>query len=235
MSRSASLLTSALLLATLSGCTIYGGAVNTLGPDKPVSDIAATTEGEVLLSTTPPPFCPAVVETYMVMPEEGRTGIVDVALVTGDQLVLEGDYSAAEVVGGVATPFTGDEAAMQETFGDAIAALPPAPIYLPVYFYFDSDILTEESLEDARRLYEAVLERAAPEVIVTGHTDTSGSAAFNQALGQRRAEAVREDLIEIGVDPQTITTRSLGESQPAIETGDGVREPKNRRVEINVR
>ncbi|SEG27619.1 OmpA family protein [Marinobacterium lutimaris] len=235
MSRSATLLTSSLLLTTLSGCSIYSGAVNSLGPDKPVSDIAATTEGEVLLSTTPPPFCPAVVETYMVMPEDGRTGIVDVALVSGDQLVLEGDYAAAEVVGGVATPFTGDADSLRETFGDSISALPPAPIYVPVYFYFDSDILTEESMADAQRLYQAVLERAAPEVIVTGHTDTSGSKAFNQTLGQRRAEAVREDLIEIGVDPQTITTRSLGETQPVIETGDGVREPKNRRVEINVR
>ncbi len=235
MSRSASLLTSTLLLTTLSGCTMYSGVVNKFGPEKPVSDIAKTTEGEVQLSTTPPPFCPALVETYMVMPEEGRTGIVDVSLVNGDHLVLEGDYSAAEVVAGEATAFTGDDASMRDTFGEAIAALPPAPIYTPVYFKFDSDILTDESMAEAQRLYQAVVERAAPEVVVTGHTDTSGSAASNQVLGQRRADAVREDLIEIGVEPQTITTRSLGESQPVVETGDGVREPLNRRVEINVR
>lgn len=48
-------------------------------------------------------------------------------------------------------------------------------------------------------------------------------------------EAVREDLIEIGVGPDTIRTYYKGESEPLIDTGDGVKEQRNRRVEINVR
>ncbi|WP_432698437.1 OmpA family protein [Marinobacterium sp. YM272] len=180
MSRSAKLLGSTILLSTLTGCTVYSGAVNTFGPDTPTSDLAANDGGEILLSSEPPPFCPALP-------------------------------------------------------GDAADALPPAPIYSLIYFNFDSDVMTDASQQEAQRLYQAVLERAAPEVIVTGHTDTSGSKPLNQALGQRRADAVREDLIEIGVDADTITTRSLGETQPLIDTGDGVREERNRRVEINLR
>lgn len=186
MIKTAATLGSLLLTLGLSGCTAYSGAVNTFGPDKPVSDVAVNSDGELLLSKEPPPFCPA--------------------------------------------PVVADN-----SFEDVEKAMPPAPIYSLVYFKFDSDELTDESRREAERLYQAVLERDAPEVLVTGHTDTSGSVAFNDALSKRRAEAVREDLIEIGVDPQTIRTYYKGESEPLIDTGDGVKEQRNRRVEINVR
>jgi len=186
MTRTAATLGSIMLLLGMSGCTVYSGAVNTFGPEKPVSDLAVDSDGELMLSKEAAPFCPAPTE-------------------------------------------------VADDFDDVDQAMPPAPIYKLVYFKFDTDELTEQSRRDAEEIYQEVLKREAPEVLVTGHTDTSGSVALNDALSKRRAAAVREDLIEIGVKPETIRTFYKGESEPLIDTGDGVKEVRNRRVEINVR
>ena len=66
----------------------------------------------------------------------------------------------------------------------------------------------------------------------TGHTDTSGPESYNMALSLRRANAVKDALVRDGVPAQAIVVIGKGESQPLTPTGDGVREPQNRRVEI---
>lgn len=67
---------------------------------------------------------------------------------------------------------------------------------------------------------------------VVGHTDTSGSAAYNQKLSVRRAEAVKKALVAKGVPAKSIATSGKGESQLLVPTGDNVREPSNRRAQI---
>jgi outer membrane protein OmpA-like peptidoglycan-associated protein len=69
-------------------------------------------------------------------------------------------------------------------------------------------------------------------VIATGYTDTSGSADYNMGLSLRRAEAVKDVLVGEGIPAQNITTIGRGEADPLVPTGDGVREPQNRRVQI---
>ncbi len=70
---------------------------------------------------------------------------------------------------------------------------------------------------------------------VTGHADRSGSADYNQALSERRAEAVRNELARQGlrIGEVRIDLDAEGESQPAVATADGVREPLNRRVQVD--
>ena len=70
---------------------------------------------------------------------------------------------------------------------------------------------------------------------VGGHTDTSGTAAYNQALSVRRAQAVSNELVRLGVPREAITVQGYGETRPLVPTADGVREPQNRRVEIILR
>jgi len=67
---------------------------------------------------------------------------------------------------------------------------------------------------------------------VTGHADRSGSDAYNMALSLRRANAVKDQLVREGIPASAITVVGRGESQPLVQTADGVREPQNRRVEI---
>jgi len=69
-------------------------------------------------------------------------------------------------------------------------------------------------------------------ISATGHTDRAGTEAYNMALSLRRADSVREALINGGVAADAITVAGRGESEPAVPTADGVKEQANRRVEI---
>jgi len=67
---------------------------------------------------------------------------------------------------------------------------------------------------------------------VTGDTDLAGTSPYNQRLSERRAETVRDYIVAHGVARDDIQITALGKTDPAIPTADGVREPRNRRVEI---
>jgi hypothetical protein len=86
-------------------------------------------------------------------------------------------------------------------------------------------------LEQARDAFKA---KQATRVTATGHTDTTGTEAYNMALSLRRANAVKDALVKLGVPAAAITTVGRGEAGLLVQTGDGVREPQNRRVEITI-
>jgi outer membrane protein OmpA-like peptidoglycan-associated protein len=71
-------------------------------------------------------------------------------------------------------------------------------------------------------------------VIVTGHTDTVGSASYNQPLSERRAAAVKAQMISDGLNEADIATVGKGFADPLVPTGPGVREPQNRRAVIDL-
>ena len=70
---------------------------------------------------------------------------------------------------------------------------------------------------------------------MNGYTDTSGTAAYNQRLSVRRAEAVAAELVRRGVPRNAISIQGFGETHLLVPAGPGVREPRNRRVEIILR
>jgi OOP family OmpA-OmpF porin len=70
---------------------------------------------------------------------------------------------------------------------------------------------------------------------VNGYTDTSGTPQYNQGLSVRRARAVQAELVRDGVPQNAITIQGFGENNLLVPTGNGVREPQNRRVEIIIR
>ncbi len=67
---------------------------------------------------------------------------------------------------------------------------------------------------------------------VVGHTDTSGSAAYNLQLSKRRAKDARDELVRQGINSSVITSEGKGETEPFVPTGDGVKEQLNRRTEV---
>jgi len=114
-------------------------------------------------------------------------------------------------------------------------ALPAEPILVrEVGFGFDEARLTEEARAVLRQVAQAARSLRDPQVLLTGHADTSGPAGYNLRLSARRVAAVREALREAGVPEGAIRTRHAGEARPEQRTGDGVREAANRRVEIRV-
>jgi len=73
-----------------------------------------------------------------------------------------------------------------------------------------------------------------PVEVVTAYADTAGSTGYNLRLAERRAKATADALVGLGVAPTGIQTSWKGEADPAVDTGNNVQEPLNRRVTIHV-
>jgi hypothetical protein len=123
----------------------------------------------------------------------------------------------------------------------ALAQQPPGiliaqgePGRFVVFFALGQSTLDAAALETIAAAAEEYRSTGSARISVRGHTDTSGSADFNQALSERREQAVADELIRRGVPAGSITGEALGETQLAVPTADGVREAENRRVEIAV-
>jgi OOP family OmpA-OmpF porin len=120
-------------------------------------------------------------------------------------------------------------------FGDVLSALPPPERNFTLFFRFDSEQLTPESQALAAEIVRVVKDTRVPDVLIVGHTDTTGSRPVNFELGLRRANRVRTILLEAGLDARLIDVTSHGETEPLVDTADGVFEARNRRVEVTVK
>ena len=106
------------------------------------------------------------------------------------------------------------------------------PSYM-VFFDFDRSDLTTVAQGVVRQAANDARVGRATRIHVTGHADRAGDSSYNMALSQRRAEAVRAELVRHGTPAEQITLQARGESEPLVPTADGVREPQNRRVVIS--
>lgn len=121
-----------------------------------------------------------------------------------------------------------------------VAAQPAAPAEAPatlprnytVYFDFDRSDLTQGAAQILERAASDAKRGEVTRITVTGYADRVGAAAYNQRLSKRRAETVRDDLVRRGVSADEIVVAGRGENELAVPTANGVREPRNRRVEI---
>lgn len=167
---------------------------------------------------------------------DGKVGAVIVQSKQGQQLVNSAFGALAVGKDGKLTASVENAAAVQSRYGEVLGIRPARPVSFVVRFASGSATsLTPESLpvlNEAKRVFQS---RAAPEVTVIGHTDRVGSVPANDALSLRRAQAVRQMLLDAGLDASTITAAGRGEREPLVPTADEVAEPRNRRVEIDLR
>jgi hypothetical protein len=103
-----------------------------------------------------------------------------------------------------------------------------------VFFDWDRSNLSAQAVETVRQAAQAYKTRGSANIVATGHTDTSGSPQYNMALSLRRANSVKDQLVRDGVPATAISVNGRGEEGLLVQTGDNVREPQNRRVEISV-
>ncbi len=113
-----------------------------------------------------------------------------------------------------------------------VQAPAPAPRSYLVFFDFNKSDLTPQATE----IVDTAAKNAGPakvtQLTVTGHTDTVGSDAYNMRLSRRRAESVAAQLEKDGIASSEIEIVAKGKRDLLVPTGDGVREPQNRRVQI---
>ena len=175
-------------------------------------------------------------DLYVLLPgKNGKTGALVVES-EGKQQTLNTPYAAARVknVGSVDS-FTSSEADVKQEFGPALEAQPKRPVSFYLYFQRDTDEFAPESKDLVRQIFAEIARRPAPEIVIIGHTDRVGSMQYNDALSLRRAERCRDELIKLGIPKVRISVAGRGFREPEVPTADQVSEPRNRRVEINVR
>jgi len=171
-------------------------------------------------------------ETVTVLPSaDGHKGIVVVER-GKEKTVLDQPYATTRNGDAVQILAVNE---VKETFGQTLQALPARPAVFLLYFVTGTDELTDESKGDLQRILEELKHRPLPDVYVIGHTDTVGELKGNDVLSGLRAETVKSFLVGIGIPAERIQTAGRGKREPIVPTGDEVDEPKNRRVEINVR
>jgi outer membrane protein OmpA-like peptidoglycan-associated protein len=129
-------------------------------------------------------------------------------------------------------------ASLQYKFGAPSVAPPPppppsvAPPSFMVFFDWDRSNLSQQALTTIQQAANAFKAKGNARITATGHTDTSGPESYNMALSLRRANAVKDALVRDDVPAQAISVVGMGEKGLLVPTGDNVREPQNRRVEI---
>jgi outer membrane protein OmpA-like peptidoglycan-associated protein len=101
-----------------------------------------------------------------------------------------------------------------------------------ILFDFDEAELTPGGELQVARLADALRQMPDRNVLIEGHTDSSGSDSYNLELSQRRANAVEDLLIIQGVDPTRILTRGYGEQYPVVANDSAAGRQQNRRVEV---
>lgn len=165
---------------------------------------------------------------------DGKVGGV-VVHARGRDVELSTPYAGAEVGERKLESRTYEAQEVRSRFAAALDAQPHRAQSFTVYFRHDSTQLTPESTAELEQIKAALHNLPAPEILVIGHTDQSGSDAYNDALSLKRAAAVRAILVSVGLSADLIQTVGRGKREPLVPNAKGAAEAKNRRVEIKVR
>jgi outer membrane protein OmpA-like peptidoglycan-associated protein len=180
---------------------------------------------------------PQTKELVIVLPDaNGHVGTVVVE--HGDErVILNEAYATSRITadGGIRLEKL-PQREVESSFSRAVTALPARPASFFLYFITGTDILTEASKGEFQRMLQELRQRQAPDIVVIGHTDRVGNEEANDELSLARAERVKADLVSQGIAaPERVRAAGRGEREPVVPTENGVDEPLNRRVEINVR
>lgn len=186
-------------------------------------------------------FVPAEAETVVVVVPSRHDGHVGAVVVSRGERrqLLNTAYATARTgaTGGIRTVALKPRERQQldRDFAAASAALPPKARTYTLYFDLASESLTPESSQVLDTLLAEVAALQAAEILIVGHSDSLGSPEANLVLSQRRAERMRELVIERGAPAAIVAAVGVGERDLEVATGDEVEEARNRRVEVTIR
>ena len=130
-------------------------------------------------------------------------------------------------------------------------AAPPQnrlPVYMPdvpsqdrnalaaytIHFALDSAVIRDGERSKLQGVTATLQSDPDSKLLIEGNCDDRGTEEYNRSLGERRALAVREELIRLGIDPNKIDTTSYGKDKPAVEGHNEAAWSKNRRDDFVV-
>jgi len=173
--------------------------------------------------------------TVVLLPEQDGKETAVVVKQRDGEVTLREPYAASKLSNTGPQAYKSSAEEVQALFGPALAARPERPVEFTLYFVEGKDELTDESKRIVDSVFAEIARRPIPDVIVIGHTDSVGSDAANDVLSRQRADVVRAAFAARGLAADKVVAIGRGKREPAIPTGDGIAEPRNRRVEILVR
>jgi len=103
-----------------------------------------------------------------------------------------------------------------------------------IFFDVDKYDLKDKSVTELQKILRFLRENPSFHVEISGHTDNSGSSAYNLQLSQKRSESVNNFLIENGIESQRVTTKGYGSSRPIADNSTEEGRQKNRRIEFKL-
>ena len=173
--------------------------------------------------------------SMVLLPDEdgghGQVAILESGGKATDAIVGEANSRAS--LGG--TPSIRPAGNLKPAEAALVSDLPPPAKSFTLYFLEGTTDMTPESAPVLEEIRAEIAKRPGAEVQVTGHTDTVGSAADNDALSQKRAEEILNLLASKGFDRSIMSAVGRGERELKVPTADNVESPTNRRVEVIVR
>lgn len=123
------------------------------------------------------------------------------------------------------------------TAGGGLLAMNTQQSFATVYFGFDEYSLDAAASKEVQSLAAWMLANPAEKIEITGHADEKGNAVYNQRLSEKRAIAIKNQLVKLGVDANRILTSGKGENEPAPDAPNGPADDAgryNRRVVIRI-
>ena len=103
-----------------------------------------------------------------------------------------------------------------------------------IYFAFDDYTLNMDAQQHLQGMADHLKGAQSSVIQIEGHCDERGSIEYNLALGERRAQSVKNYLVQLGIDAARLSTISYGEEKPAAEGHEESAWSKNRRAEFTV-
>jgi outer membrane protein OmpA-like peptidoglycan-associated protein len=108
------------------------------------------------------------------------------------------------------------------------------PLFNNVLFDYNKSFLRPEGKQEVDRVVQFMKDHADAKATITGHASNEGTDQYNVALGQRRADAVRDYMVQQGIAPERLNTVSKGESEPAVPNDTEPNRKLNRRAVFDI-
>ena len=182
--------------------------------------------------------CAGPATQVILLPQpDGRPSGVVVRAAGGVYVITQPFERATITAGSSKAPLIdrSDLAQVQAAHPELFALMPPKPEHFVLYFDAGGTVLTSESRQTIETVLTAARKRSGSDLLVTGHTDTMGTATINDALSLRRAGAVRQMFAAREFPAHRIEAVGRGMRDPAIATAPEIDEPRNRRVTVDLR